>query len=128
MDYYQLFWVTHVSMVTVSGCLFLLRGYWMLTESIWLQHKAIKVAPHVIDSLLLASAISLLFVLNYNPISQAWIAAKIIALLFYIVVGSIALKRGRSKEVRSFSLVIAVLIFFYIIAVAITRSIVLNLF
>ena len=72
--------------------------------------------------MLLASAIYLAVAMRFSPLQQPWLMAKIIALVVYIVVGTIALKRGRSKNVRLFAWLVGLLTMLYIISVATTKS------
>ena len=78
--------------------------------------------PHVVDTLLLTSALVLVFWSGQYPFVQAWLTAKVLALVVYIVLGTIALKRGKTKGVRSFALLAALATFAYIVAVALTRN------
>jgi uncharacterized membrane protein SirB2 len=101
---------------------FLLRGIWMLTDNGMLGHKFTRIAPHVIDTLLLGSAIVLLFIVGQYPFINHWLTAKVIALIAYIVLGTIAIKRGKTKGQRSIALVAALITFAYIVSVAISRD------
>lgn len=123
MDY-ALLRTAHIATVHISLALFLLRGFWMLRESPRLRDRWIRVVPHVNDTLLLAAAIAMLVVGGFNPLHHPWLMAKIIGLLAYIGVGTVALKRGRTKAVRVKALVVAVGIFAYIVAVAATKQVV----
>ena len=78
--------------------------------------------PHVIDSVLLAAAIGLMMVTGQYPFAQGWLTVKVLALLGYIILGSIALKRGRNLRVRTIALVAALATFAYMVGVALTRS------
>jgi uncharacterized membrane protein SirB2 len=111
----------HMGCAALSGTLFLLRGKWMLRASPLLQQKWVRIAPHVIDTLLLASAIGLAVWSHQYPGQQPWLAVKLVALLGYIVLGSIALKRGRTKGQRQAALVAALALFLYIGMVAVTK-------
>lgn len=106
----------------VSGSLFLLRGVWMLRDSALLQQRWARIAPHVVDTLLLASALTLAVWSSQYPLAQHWLSAKVTALLVYIVLGAIALKRGRTKPVRAVAFVGALATFCYIVAVAVTKQ------
>ena len=121
MDY-SLLRMVHVGTIYVSLALFLLRGFWMLTESDLLKARWIRIVPHVNDTLLLTAAIAMLVVASLNPLEQPWIMAKIVGLLAYIGVGTVALKRGRTKAVRIKAFVAALGIFGYIVAVAVTKQ------
>jgi len=112
----------HVTCVTLSYSLFFLRGVWMLRDSPLLQQRWVRIAPHIVDSLLLASAIALAWQLGISPLSAPWLAAKILGLLVYIVIGTIALKRGKTKRIRLFAWLIAQVVFFYIVSVAVTHD------
>ena len=112
----------HIACALASGSLFLLRGVWMLQGSARLTARWVKIAPHLIDTLLLVSAITLALRSRQYPFAQPWLTAKLLALCVYVVLGTIALKRGRSKTVRTVALVAALVTFAYIVAVAVTRN------
>ena len=112
----------HVASVALSYSLFLLRGAWMLRDSPALQQHWVTIAPHMVDTVLLASAIALAWQLGISPLTHPWLAAKIVALLAYIVIGSIALKRGKTKRIRLVAWLAAQAIFLYIVSVAVTHN------
>ncbi|MDQ7016930.1 MAG: SirB2 family protein [Gammaproteobacteria bacterium] len=112
----------HVIFALLSIAGFLLRGFWMMKNPLLLHLKLVKVLPHVVDTVLLLSAISLLVMYGWNPLDQSWIMAKIVALLLYIYLGTVALKRGKSKSVRNMAFVAAVVTFVYIYATAISHN------
>jgi uncharacterized membrane protein SirB2 len=114
--------LVHVSAVVLSGAGFVLRGVWMLRDSPLLRARLTRILPHVVDTVLLGSAIGLSLRIYQYPFVHGWLTAKVLALLAYIVLGSLALKRGRSRQVRIASYVLALAVFLYIVAVAITRS------
>lgn len=108
----------HMGFAGLSGALFVLRGAWMLADSPVLQAPWVRTLPHLIDTLLLASAVALAVWSAQYPLSQAWLSAKVLALIAYILLGTIALKRGRTKAMRAAAFVAAVLVFIYIAGVA----------
>ena len=111
----------HMSCAALSGSFFLLRGAWMLRESDMLQRRWVKILPHIVDTLLLTTALIMVVWSAQYPFVQPWLTAKLLALIVYVVLGTVALKRGRTKAVRSGALVAALLTFTYIVAVALTR-------
>ena len=113
----------HVTCVVLSISGYLVRGVWMLRESPWLQKKWVRVAPHVIDTILLGSAILLAMQIQQYPFVQAWLTAKVLALIAYIVVGVIGLKYGGTKKIRVGAWLGAIAIFLYIVLVAFTRQV-----
>ncbi len=112
----------HVTFALLSGMLFLLRGIWMLSGSQQLHKRWVKIVPHIVDTLLLASAIGLAVWSSQYPGQQSWLTAKVLALVGYIVLGTIALKRGRTTQVRAAAFAGALACFAYIVAVAVTKS------
>ncbi len=114
----------HIATVHLTLILFLLRGFWMLTESPRLNARWTRIVPHVNDTLLLSAAIAMLVVAGMNPIEQPWLLAKILGLLAYIGLGTLALKRGKSKAIRVKALIAALGMFGYILAVAITKQVI----
>ena len=112
----------HITFAVLSGSFFLLRGLWMLLDSTMLQRRWVRIVPHVVDTVLLTSALVLVFWSGQYPFVQNWLTAKVLALLAYIVLGTIALKRGKTKGIRTFALLAALATFAYIVAVALTRQ------
>lgn len=122
MDYLAIKTV-HVASVTLSASLFLLRGIWMLRGSNILHQRWVKILPHVVDTVLLTSALIMVFWSKQYPFEQNWLSAKLIALLIYIALGSIALKRGRNRTIRAVAFFAALLVLAYIVLVAMTKSV-----
>lgn len=107
----------HVTAAGLSILFFIIRSYWSVTENALLQKKFVKIAPHIIDTVLLVAAILLSMMLG-PAAAQPWVLTKIVLLLVYIGVGTIAIRRGRTPRSRALAAVIAVLVFFYIVGVA----------
>ena len=107
----------HVASVVISVALFLLRGYWVFSGSALARTRGARVLPHMVDTVLLASAIWLAVILGQYPLQQPWLTAKVVGLVVYIGFGTVALKR---KKLWAF--VLALVAVSYIIAVAVTRN------
>lgn len=112
----------HVGCAAVSIAGFAARGALMLRGSPLLDARWVRVAPHVVDTVLLASALWLAWAIGQVPFVHGWVTAKVIALLAYIVLGSVALRRGRTKVVRAAAFVAALGAAAYIVSVALTRD------
>ena len=112
----------HLSTIALTLMLFVLRGIWMMAESPRLQARWVRIVPHINDSLLLASGISLAVLTRQYPLVNGWLTAKFFALILYIVLGTIALKRGRTYGQRMAAWIAALLVFGYMVAVAVTRD------
>ncbi len=119
--YEALKWL-HVASVAASGAGFLARGALMLADSPLLRMRVVRVVPHIIDTVLLASAIALAVLARLSPLQHTWLATKIIALLLYILLGTVALKRGRTRRGRATAFAAAVAVFAYIVSVALQRD------
>lgn len=112
----------HIGCVVISGLGFLLRGVWMLGDSPRLAARWVRVGPHVIDTLLLASAVALAVLSGQYPFAVGWLTAKLVGLLAYIVLGAVALRYGRSRTVRTVAFGMAIAAFAYIVSVALSRD------
>jgi uncharacterized membrane protein SirB2 len=114
--------IVHQSAVALSLTGFFARGIGSLAGAAWVRSRAAKSLPHVVDSVLLLSALTLAWMLRANPVATPWLLAKIIGLLVYIALGMIALKPTRPVPVRAVAWVAALAAFGYIVSVAITKN------
>ena len=113
----------HVATVVLTILGFMLRAYWMMTRPELLAAKLVKLLPHVIDTLLLISGIALIATLHLPVLEQPWLLAKLLALVAYIVLGAIALGRGKTMRSRVTASVASLAIFAYIVGVALSKSV-----
>lgn len=109
----------HVAAVVISGLGLVLRYALVQANAPAVRWRGFRVIPHGVDTVLLASAIGLLFVGRIDPLHTPWLAAKLTALPLYIVAGALAL-RGPARY-RTLAIVCAAVAFSYIVAVAITK-------
>lgn len=119
---YTLLKTLHISCAIISYSLFFLRGIWMLSESRLRKQRWGKIVPHLVDTLLLGSAIALAVTLRQYPFTDNWLTAKFFALLLYIGLGSIALKYGKTRAIRLFCWLAAQAVFAYIVLVALNHN------
>jgi len=117
----------HVSSVILSYSLFFLRGIWLMRDSASLRQRWVKVLPHVIDTVLLTSAVLLAITIQQNPLQNAWLTAKVGGLLLYIGLGMVAMRFGKTRQVKIAAWIAAQCVFVYIVLVAITKSPVLGI-
>jgi len=112
----------HQSAVTLSFAGFLARGVGMLRDAGWLRHRIARTLPHLVDTVLIVSAIALAWLLRLTPANAPWIAAKIAGLVLYIALGLVALRFGRTRTVRAVAWIAAMLTFAWIVSVALTKD------
>ena len=108
----------HVTCVALTFISFSLRGYWMIKEVPLLQQRAAKTIPHIIDATLLTSGVFMATIMYGAFYEQTWLLIKLLILLLYIILGSIALRYGKSRQIRIVSLIGAWCAFFCIIILA----------
>jgi uncharacterized membrane protein SirB2 len=121
VDYFTLKLV-HQTAVALSIGGFFARGVAALRGAAWVRSRMARTLPHVVDTVLLASAIALAWMLRLSPLDTPWLAAKIVGLLAYIGLGMLALRPGRPTSVRATAWVAALLVFAYIVSVALTKD------
>lgn len=124
---YALLKMIHVSSVILSYLLFFLRGVWLIRDSANLRQRWVKILPHIIDTVLLTSAVFLAMVIQQNPLQDSWLTAKVAGLLLYIALGMVAIRFGKTRRTKIIAWVAAQCVFIYIVLVAVTKSPVLGL-
>jgi uncharacterized membrane protein SirB2 len=110
----------HITCVVLSGSLFVLRGLMMTRGSSYANHPTLRRCSYVIDTTLLGAAVILAAVLHQYPFVHAWLTVKAMLLIVYIVLGVFALRRGRTRRSRSAFFVAALLVYGFIVSVAMT--------
>lgn len=127
MDYGTLKLI-HVSAVALSFCGFVARGLGSLREASWVRTRTARTLPHLVDTVLLLSALAMLWIIRLSPWAMPWLRAKLIGLVVYIVLGILALRGVRTlnphagKVLRVTAWIGALLVFGYIASVALTKD------
>lgn len=121
IEHYLVLKQLHITAAYASLAFFVLRAFWSVRGVSLLQARWVKVVPHVIDTLLLTLGVTLAVLLNFWPLPP-WLIAKITALVIYILLGTVAIKLGRTPRIRATAAVAAVLTFAYIVGVAVEHS------
>jgi len=112
----------HISFAAISISGFILRAALKLRASPTLEQPLMKWGPHLIDSLLLASAAYLAVNSQQYPLTQSWLTAKVIALLLYIGCGLVVLRFAQNNRQRYLAIGLALICFCYIVSTALTRN------
>ncbi|MDW5377801.1 SirB2 family protein [Halomonas sp. HP20-15] len=120
MDYFLVKQI-HMTAAGLSLALFCLRAWWSVRESPQLQQRWVKTLPHLIDTVLLVAGVTLMIMLRAWPTQQPWLAAKLVGLVAYIVIGTLAIKRGRTPTIRAVAALVAIAIFVYIVGAALSH-------
>ncbi|MCB1570779.1 MAG: SirB2 family protein, partial [Xanthomonadales bacterium] len=114
IEFYPQIKFVHILCVILSGSLFTLRGLLMLMRSRYTNHVALRMLSYAIDTTLLTAALMLVTVLHQYPFVQAWLTVKVLLLVLYIVLGVLALRRGRTRRAQVTSFVAALLVYAFI--------------
>lgn len=122
MTLFSILKTIHLTCALLSICGFALRGYWVLCNDGRRDQKLVKVLPHLIDTLLLLSAVAMLFAWGTWPFELPWVTAKILALLIYIGLGVVVMRFANSKAARITAYVAALVVAAYIVSVALSHS------
>lgn len=112
----------HIACVVISICGFVTRFVLTSRRSAWMRVAFVRVAPHAVDTALLAAAIGMLVAGRIDPLDQPWLLAKLGGLIAYIVFGALALKRARTVAGRNAAFVAALLAFAYVVSAALSKS------
>lgn len=112
----------HQSAVVLSGLGFAARSWASLCSAQWVRGRVAKTLPHVVDSILLASALSMAWMMELNPLRHAWLMAKIMGLLVYIALGMVALRPQHPIALRATAAACALGVLVWIASVALLKS------
>ncbi|MDH3841848.1 MAG: SirB2 family protein [Chromatiales bacterium] len=122
MSGYRLAYSVHVVCVVISASLFVARGAAETAGADWRKWRVLRVAPHFVDTVFLASAVTMVWLQGLSPIAQPWLAAKLVGLVCYIGLGLVALRFGGTKKVRRIAFAGALVTLAYIVSVALSRD------
>lgn len=122
IEYYPQIKLVHVSAALASGTLFLLRGLGVQLGVRLANAAPVRYLSYTIDTVLLAAALMLMAVLHQYPLVQSWLTVKVALVVVYIVLGTFAIKRGRTPSVRLGCWIAALIVFAMIYSVARTHS------
>ena len=122
MSLYSIVKIFHIICVMVSLSGFVIRGILKLNDPQILQHKLVRVLPHVVDTLLLISALTLVVMSGMYPWLAPWVGVKLVALVAYIIAGSIFMRSESKGLVQSSWFAVSLIIASYIVLVALTKS------
>jgi uncharacterized membrane protein SirB2 len=93
IEYYPQIKLAHLALVTASGVLFACRGAATLARQRWPMTAPLRLTSIVIDTLLLAAGVTLWALLSLQPLRDAWLGTKLVLLVVYVMLGTVALKR-----------------------------------
>jgi len=119
--YPQIKWV-HIAAVIASGSLFALRGAGALAGARWPQWAPLRYLTYTIDTVLLTAALMLATLLHQYPFVHGWLTAKVLLLVLYIVLGTLAMKRARTLRTRAWCYLAALAVFLFIVSIARTHN------
>jgi len=112
----------HVASVVLSLTGFFLRGILMIRASPLMNARWIRVLPHINDTILLVAALSLAVMSDQYPFVVGWVTAKVLGVIAYIMLGSMALRAGSTRRMRIACWLAALAVFGWIVSVALTRQ------
>jgi uncharacterized membrane protein SirB2 len=115
--YPEIRWV-HILAVITSGSLFLLRGLGTLAGATWPMWAPLRYLTYTVDTVLLTAALMLATLLHQYPFVHGWLTAKVLLLVVYIVLGTLALKRARTRAARAWCFAAALAVYLFIASIA----------
>ena len=114
----------HIATVAISISLFVLRYWWQYRDSPLRLQRWVRIAPHLNDTILLLTGVVLVIWTRYYPFTAhgAWLTEKLFGVIIYIVLGFIAPGKGkRRQQPRWFAFVLALVVLYIILKLAITQ-------
>ena len=122
IEFYMPLKSVHIAAVLASGGLFALRGLLVLSGRAWAMSAPLRYLSYSIDTVLLTAALMLATMLPGAVFANGWLAVKLTLLVSYVLLGSFALKRGRSNRSRTLFFIAAVIVYAFMYSVARTHQ------
>ena len=119
---YEIVKHTHLTAIALSVILFILRYVLSAKQSPMLEKKWLKIMPHVVDTMLIASAATLCVLLEQYPFVDMWVTEKLMALVMYVLMVTLALKLGKNGSMRGIGLIGALSWIVYAGMVAVSKQ------
>lgn len=117
-EFYLPLRTVHITSAILTIAIFTLRGLLMLSGSLAHLHPAARWTSVAVDTVLFTTALMLTTVIHQYPFTTAWLTAKVSLVALYIVLGSVALKRGRTRRIRAAAFVAALVTLAFLVSVA----------
>ncbi|HEY9550014.1 MAG TPA: SirB2 family protein [Kiloniellaceae bacterium] len=122
IDFYPEIRLVHIWAVAASGSLFALRGLALNLGAAWPRAAPLRFLSYTIDTVLLTAALMLMTVVQQYPFVDAWLTVKVLLLVVYIGLGIYAFRTRRSQGVRWTAWLAALLVFGFIVSVALAHD------
>lgn len=120
MDYATVKLVHQVA-VTLSIGGFVARGAGALADAGWVRSRLARTLPHAVDTVLFGAGLTLAWMLRAAP-GMAWLGAKLLGVLAYIVLGWLALRPGLARPRRAAWWLAALAAVAWVVSVAVTKD------
>lgn len=121
--FYPQILAVHVGAVSLSGSLFLTRAFFSnVLGASWTMTAPVRYLSYSIDTILLTAALMLMTITHQGPFMTPWLTVKVLLLAAYVVLGSYALKRGRTRSVRLLCSIAAITLLFFVVSIALSHD------
>ena len=118
IEFYPQIRLVHITCVVLSGALFFLRGTGVLAGMRWPMALPVRLASYSINTVLLTAALMLVTILPGAVFTNGWLTTKLVLLVIYVVLGSLALKRARTPRARGLYFVAAIATYLFMFSIA----------
>jgi uncharacterized membrane protein SirB2 len=118
------YWIKqlHIFTVVFTICFFVLRLYWMRRHPEHIRQRWVRMLSATNDATLFFAGLAMVLMSHQYPFVMPWLTTKLFLLLLYILLGSMALKYGKTPTARTWYGIVALGTIFYIVSVALSRS------
>ena len=113
----------HIFCAYATGLGFLIRGILAISQNQLIAHRMTKTLPHIIDTGLFLSGLTMVYVWSISLTAQSWLLAKLIVLLLYILFGLLMLRWGGTGRRRWIGLIGGLSTYTYIVGAAHSKSV-----
>jgi uncharacterized membrane protein SirB2 len=108
----------HMGLAAVSVGLFAARVAGVLGGAAWPLAPAWRRASVLVDTALFGAGVTLWWLLSLQPVRDAWLGVKLLLVVLYIVLGSLALKRAPTRRGKALAFAASLACIAAVVAIA----------
>jgi len=112
----------HVGCALLTLCFFAWRGVMQFRDPAFTGRLWVRRTAESVDTLLFVTGVTLVWMTGQLPWQEMWLAAKLVALLGYILLGMVAFHWSNSRAVKMVSWIAAMVTYVFMVSVALSRN------
>ena len=112
----------HITSVAASFALFFVRGFWVMRSYPQPQEPWVRILPHLVDGLLVASAIGVFILSPQKGWPGDWLTVKLALIVLYVGMAQYLFHVARAIVIKALVWLLALLVFLFVTTIAVLHD------